>query len=141
VTVEAIGGVTNIRSALARLHGAPRVVGLCDAREVRYFERVLAPAGHPWFVCDADLEGEFIRALGVDATIRVITELGDLRAFEIFSNQPFQRDRSVEQRLHRFLGTMSGRKERYAVALVDALATDRAPKPLLDVLAYCASGS
>jgi hypothetical protein len=37
--------------------------------------------------------------------------------------------------LHRFLGTTSGRKERYARALIAALDLDRIPRPLDRLLA------
>ena len=125
VTVVALGGVTNIGNFLTLFRGyGLRYVGLCDAPERRYFERAI----EEYFVCDPDLEGEFIRALGVEGVERVVEELGDLRDLRVFQNQPFQRSRPAEDQLHRFMGTMSGRKAKYAAALAEAV--DTLPPPL-----------
>ena len=130
ITVVALGGVTNIGNFLTLFRGFDlKYVGLCDARERRYFERAI----DTYFVCDPDLEGEFIRALGVDGVERVVEQLGDLRDLRIFQNQPFQRERAPEDQLHRFMGTMSGRKAKYAAALAEALET--IPEPLEQLLA------
>ena len=124
VTVVALGGVTNIGNFLTLFRGYDlRYVGLCDAGERRYFERAL----DHYFVCDPDLEGEFIRALGVEGVERVVEELGDLRDLRVFQNQPFQRERAPEDQLRRFMGTMSGRKAKYAAALAEALDAPIAP--------------
>ncbi|MCU1410065.1 MAG: hypothetical protein JWR04_772 [Rhodoglobus sp.] len=131
VTVVALGGVTNVGNFLTLFRGYDlRCVGLCDARERRYFERAL----EEYFVCDPDLEGEFIRALGVEGVERVVAELGDLPALRVFQNQPFQRERAPEDQLRRFMGTMSGRKAKYAAALAEAL--DTFPPPLEELLAH-----
>ncbi len=130
VTVVALGGVTNIGNFLTLFRGVDlRYVGLCDARERRFFDRALGT----YFVCDPDLEGEFIRALGVEGVERVVDELGNLAQLRVFQNQPFQRTRPPEDQLHRFMGTMSGRKAKYARALAEALET--IPRPLEDLLA------
>jgi len=86
-------------------------------------------------VCDADLEDELIRALGVPGVESVLETPGDLRAFRTFQNQPAQRGRPVGRQLRRFMGTLSGRKSRYARALVQALDPERVPRPLDGVLA------
>lgn len=141
VCVVPLGGATNIRRFIDLLgpHGLGiRVAGLCDRRELGFFERALARAGlglSGFFVCDPDLEGEFIRALGVAAVEKVIELEGETRAYDIFRQQPAQRDRPDEKRLHRFMGTHGGRKEQYGRAFVDALDLDRVPKPLADLLA------
>ena len=135
--VVSLGGVTNIRAALEKYDD---VAGLCDSGEERFFLRALGvsdraamePLG--FFVCERDLEEEFIRALGVEGVERVIEELGQLQALRTFQNQPFQRTRTPEQQLRRFMGTMSGRKSLYAEALVKAL--DVIPKPLEKLLGY-----
>jgi len=135
--VVSLGGVTNIRNALTHYD---RVAGLCDSGEERFFLSALGvpdraamePLG--FFVCERDLEEEFIRALGVQGVERVIDELGQLKTLRTFQNQPFQRTRTPEQQLRRFMGTMSGRKSLYAEALVTAL--DVIPKPLERLLEY-----
>ena len=133
VTVVALGGVTNVGNFLTLFRGhALRYIGLCDARERRYFEKADLDT---YFVCDPDLEGELIRALGVEGVERVVEQLGDLRDLRVFQNQPFQRERPPEDQLHRFFGTMSGRKAKYAAALTEALDVPPAPlQRLLDAL-------
>jgi hypothetical protein len=50
-------------------------------------------------------------------------------------NEPFQRGRTQAQHLHRFLGSHSGRKYRYARALATALDHANIPMPLAALLA------
>lgn len=141
VCVVPLGGATSIGRFLDLV--GPKglgvtIAGLCDRAEQRFFQRALDRAGlgiDGFFVCDPDLEGELIRALGVAAVEAVIELEGETRAYDIFRQQPAQRDRSDERRLHRFMGTHGGRKEQYGRALVDALDLDRVPKPLDDLLA------
>ncbi|MEV7398419.1 ATP-dependent endonuclease [Aeromicrobium sp. NPDC092404] len=141
VCVVPLGGATSIGRFLDLLGPrglGVRIVGLCDAREQGFFRRALDRAGldpEGFHVCDADLEHELIRALGVAGVERVIEGQGELATLRTFQHQPAQRVRTPEHQLHRFLGTMSGRKERYAGALVDALDLDRVPKPLDDLMA------
>lgn len=123
------------------------VRGLCDEAEERFFRRGLERAGMDggltrpameslgFFVCVADLEDELIRALGVPGVEGVLAAENDLARFRVFQNQPAQRGRPVERQLRRFIGTISGRKARYAHALVDALDPDRVPEPLDRLLA------
>ena len=89
-----------------------------------------------FFVCVPDLEYELIRALGTERTLAVIAEEGQSKALHTFRNQPAQRDRPLGQQLHRFMGTMSGRKSRYASALAEALELDRLPYPIRDLLRF-----
>jgi hypothetical protein len=91
-------------------------------------------------VCDRDLEDELIRALGADAVVDVVARQGELRSFRTLQRQPAQEGRSVEARLHRFLGSKGGRKVRYGRLLVDALDLDRVPDPLDRVLADAQRG-
>jgi hypothetical protein len=77
-----------------------------------------------------DLEGELIRALGVDRVL----ELVDADAFRTMQRQPAQRGRPVEQQLHRWLRSSSSRFHRYLRLLVEALDLDRVPQPLDAVL-------
>jgi len=140
VCVVPMGGATNIRRFVDLLgpHGLDvPIVGLCDRAELGFFERALVRAGMGLdgiFVCDPDLEGELIRALGPTVVERVIALEGESRAYDIFRQQPAQRERSAEDRLHRFMGTHSGRKEQYGRVLVDALDLDDVPSPLGDLL-------
>ena len=150
ICVLPIGGAMSAGRFL-RLFGAPRfavnVRGLCDEAEENYFRRGLEQAGFGtdltrsameslgFYVCLADLEDELIRALGPPAVERVLAAEDDLARFRLFQNQPAQRGRSVEQQLHRFMGTTSGRKARYARALVLALEPNRIPRPLDRLLA------
>jgi hypothetical protein len=116
-----------------------RLAGLCDAAEAGYVERRLAAAGlgrDGFFVCDPDLEGELVAALGPAGVEAVLDRRGELVSFHRFQRQPAQRERPIEAQLHRFLGTRSGRKMGAARAMVEALPLDRVPSPLLGVLAH-----
>ena len=113
-----------------------RVAGLCDAGERSPFDRLLA--AEAVFACQRDLEEELLRALGVERAEAVVEAQGDLERFRTFQKQPAQRGRPVERQLHRFLGSVGGRKERYAGALVGALDLDAVPAPLADVLSTVA---
>ena len=134
VHVLPIGGATNIRAEIARFGGVP-VVGLCDAGEERYYRRAFAAASFPFFVCDADLEDELIRAIGWEGVEQVVERAGELRSWRTFQRQPDQQGRTVDAQLRRFMGTKSGRKLRYARLLVDALDLSRIPPPLEAILA------
>jgi hypothetical protein len=147
IAIVPIGGAQAIGRALRELRGV-KVAGLCDAGEEADFRRALERAGlgsnltreHMerlgFFVCDADLEDELIRALGADAVERVIADEGELGAFRTFQKQPAWRGRPVEQQLRRFIGTTSGRKIRSGALLVRALDLGRVPRPLDGVLAH-----
>jgi hypothetical protein len=151
VSVVPLGGVTSIGRFL-NLCGPQglgvQLAGLCDAGEERFFQRALERVGlgsgltretlEPlgFYVCVADLEDELIRSLGADAVQRVVDAQGDLRSFRTFQNQPAQRGRAVEQQLRRFMGTIKGRKARYAHALVGELDPTRIPRPLDRLLSH-----
>jgi hypothetical protein len=151
IEVLPLGGVTNISRVLLELRSTeqpPRVAGLCDAGEIRYFRLALERAGLGdnlsaremetlgFFTCDADLEDELIRALGVAAVEKILEKQGDLAAFRTFQNQPYQRDRDIHRQLHRFFGTIGGRKVQYARALVEGLDLGAVPRPLDGVLTF-----
>ena len=124
------------------------LAGLCDAAEEREFRRGLERAGLGsdltrfdlerlgFYVCDADLEDELIRALGVDSVERVVEAQGDLGSFRTLQKQPEWRGRRTEEQLRRFMGSGGSRKIRYARLLVDALELDKVPRPLNLVLAH-----
>lgn len=135
VEVMALGGATNIASFVRQLAAEPHVatmLGLADEAEQGLFLRHL-PADDV-FACSIDLEEELIRALGVDAMIEFIEQQGELRPFLTLQKQPAQRDRSVEQHLHRFCGSRATRKIRYANAITAQLPADRLPPPLVALL-------
>ncbi|MBO0785271.1 MAG: ATP-dependent endonuclease [Actinobacteria bacterium] len=153
--VVAMGGATSIGQFLALLgpHGLGlRLAGLCDAAQEAHVRAALARGGLGagrnrtemealgFYVCTADLEDELIRAAGTAAVEHLIQAQGELRSLRIFQQQPAQRRRSASQQLHRFMGTRSGRKSRYARLMAAALEPGRVPRPLDRVLAHVSSG-
>ncbi|NRF68795.1 ATP-dependent endonuclease [Aquincola sp. S2] len=150
IVVVPIGGVTNLRKfvrALGPQGLGLRLAGLYDAAEWTYVRRALEQVGFGvsrteagtealgFFVCNADLEDELIRALGPAAVERVIEAEGELASFRSFQAQPVQRGRDLAAQLRRFMGTRAGRKIRYGSLLVEALEPDRVPSALDRVLA------
>jgi hypothetical protein len=123
--IVAIGGAHAIRRFVAGLGSETRVRGLCDEREAPIFERVLDEV----FVCRPDLEGELIRALGVERVLELVD--GSFRTMQL---QPAQRGRPLEAQLHRWLRSISTRSHRYLPIFVEALELDRIPEPLDRVL-------
>jgi len=135
VQIVAIGGAGNAAAAVTRISAVEpgAVIALCDRGEEPQFRR--AGLGPNLFVCDADLEDELIRAMGPAAVEAILASQGELDSFRTFQKQPAQRDRPVEAQLHRFMGTRSGRKFRYAALLAGAVDAERIPAPLDQVLA------
>jgi hypothetical protein len=136
VALVPMGGATNVRRHVERFGprglGVP-LAGLYDAAEEPFFRRALGTddleaAG--FFRCVPDLEHELIRALGIPAVIRVIAAEGESASLGRLRRQPAQRDRTITDQLHRFLGVRSGRKARYAWLLATALEPGQAPPPL-----------
>jgi len=139
VEVVSIGGATNVHRFVGRYAdptGHVRVAGLCDLGERRFFARAVRRHPFTFFVCERDLEDELIRCLGTGRVLEVVAAQGEAAALATFRRQPAQRTRPLEAQLHRFLGTHSGRKARYARALVEALPTGTAPTPLTELLAH-----
>ncbi|MGY0488577.1 TOPRIM nucleotidyl transferase/hydrolase domain-containing protein [Streptomyces sp. WG-D5] len=138
VGVVSMGGAMNV-GRYARLLGPAglglRLTGLCDERERPYYDRALGHDGGV-FVCVADLEQEFIRALGVVRVEELIREAGEWHPWQTFVHQPAQQDRTAQQRLWRFLGTKAGRKIRYGRLLTEAACDAQCvPAPLDDLFA------
>lgn len=149
VMILPMGGATSIGHFLDLLgpHGYDlELGGLCDLNQERDFRVELERAGlgaglsRPameslgFFVCEADLEEELIRALTAEGVKRIIEEQNELGSLNILLRQPHHRGRPVEQVLWRFMGSRSGRKARYARLMVEALELDRIPRPLRGVL-------
>lgn len=156
IEVVAMGGITNTRTFVSR-YGPEglgvALAGLYDAAEEAKLRNGLAAAGggaalEPdglsrlgFYRCTADLEDELIRALGVEAVEAVIDAAGEARSLRLLAGMPAQQGWTREAVFHRFLGSRSGRKARYAALLVEALEPGRAPDPLAAVLArVCGSG-
>ncbi|WP_345464112.1 hypothetical protein [Nocardioides marinquilinus] len=131
--VVVMQGITNLP---AHLRDAGPVRLLHDAGESDYVARVLARVlvDVTPFVCDADLEDELIRAVGVPGVLAVVEAQGERGRYERMAQQPAQRDRPDHARLHRWLGARSGHKLTYAGLLADAVPLDDVPAALLGVL-------
>jgi OLD-like protein len=150
VEVVAIGGAQAIGRQL-ELYGPGgrdvRLAGLCDAGEEREFRRALERAGLGavpgraelealgFYVCEADLEDELIRAHGPDEVERIVEANGDLGPFQTLQKQPEWRGRPTGEQLRRFMGSGGRRKIRYAQLLVEKLEPAQVPRPLELVLA------
>jgi hypothetical protein len=147
VAVIPTAGATNIGRFLDML--GPKghdvnLAGLCDEGEEVDFGRAVQAAqvgtvtnradleGLGFYVCETDLEDELVRALGAERMVELIESQGQIRRFRSFQNQPAQRHKTIEAQIWRWLGN---HKIRYAPLMVDALDTDRIPRPLLGVLA------
>ena len=130
IEIVPIGGAHAIGRFVAELPPGTAVRGLCDVNEAYLFRRVLDDV----YVCDPDLEGELMRALGVEAVQALVTDTGDLRSFRKFQQQPAQRRRALEPQLDRWLRSSASRYKRYLPLLVEALDLDQLPQPLYEVL-------
>lgn len=142
IALVSLGGAMSVATfvtALGPEGKGLRLAGLCDAAEARFFARAFASAGldaAAIFTCDADLEDELIRAIGVERVVELIEANGDGRQLRTFQTQPAKRDVALHEQLHRFFGTTSGRKAKYAAVLSDAVELDRIPRALSELLAY-----
>jgi hypothetical protein len=151
IVVVAMGGATNIGYFLDLLGPSgldAKTAGLYDAGEERHIRRALERAGFGldlarsdmeelgFYLCEADLEDELIRAVGVEWVLKVIAAQGELEPFHTFQRQQAWHDRGEEAQLRRWLGVKTLRKFRYAALLVDALDLDRVPPPLSQLLCH-----
>jgi OLD-like protein len=151
VEVVSIGGAHAIGRFVRDLADDIRPAGLCDIGEVIPFGRALERAGVGpsgtreelealgFYVCEPDLEGELIRALGAPGVEAVLERSGKLSSFRTFQKQPQWRGRPVDAQLRRFFGSSAG-KAQHAPLMVDALSLDRIPRPLEALLAHVGSG-
>ncbi|MFE6734752.1 ATP-dependent endonuclease [Microbacterium sp. NPDC057650] len=139
-----LGGITNLRNFLIPMQGTDaRVLGLYDGAERQYVARVLRDLGMlqgddlaraGFFGCERDLEEEVIRAAGSELVLETLATRGELGRFRVFQRQPAQRVRSIEEQLHRFAGTASGRKSRFAADVIDVVPIARMPAALVRLL-------
>ncbi len=152
ISVVPIGGAQAIGRFLN--HYGPQgldvgLAGLCDAGEENDFRRALERAGFGsnltrsdmealgFYVCDADLEDELIRALGVPSVERILEAQGRLGSFRTMQKQPAWRGRPADEQLRRFMGSSGPGKIHWAPLLVDALdLATQVPRPLDRVLAH-----
>lgn len=81
--IVTINGASGARAAAARYRDET-LIGLVDANEQRQFEGFVPTA----FVCEPDLEGELVRALGIDGVLEVIDSQGELRRSVAFRSNP-----------------------------------------------------
>jgi hypothetical protein len=151
ISIVPIGGAQSIGRFLTRFgpQGLDvRLAGLCDAGEEGDFRRGLERAAlgsdltraHMeslgFYVCEADLEDELIRALGAATVEQIADAQGDLGSFRTLQKQPAWQGRPTEQQLRRWMGSGGRRKIRYARLLVEALEPSHVPRPLDLVLAH-----
>ncbi|MFJ4176103.1 ATP-dependent endonuclease [Microbacterium sp. NPDC089696] len=142
-----LDGITNLRTRVSALRSAldvARILGLYDAAEGGYVSRVLvdlgmleqgaSPESIGFFGCERDLEDEVIAAAGPDLVQETLDARGELGRFRVFQGQPAQRDRSIQEQLHRFAGTAAGRKARFSADVIDVLPLDRMPRALSALL-------
>jgi hypothetical protein len=151
VSIVPMGGAQAIGAFLDLLGPRGRdlkLAGLCDAAEEGDFMRGLERAGLGsrltragmealgFYVCEADLEDELIRALGAGSVEQIVAAQGQLGSFRTLQKQPAWRGRKTEEQLRRFMGSGGSRKIRYARLLVEALDLTQVPRPLDGVLAH-----
>jgi Overcoming lysogenization defect protein-like, TOPRIM domain len=144
------GGVTNF-ARLLRVFGPSgrdvRLLGLYDSpvedRIRRSLDRaglgrgdgLASPASVGFYGCVTDLEQEMIRAIGPRRAEGIVAAEGELSSFRRLQAMPFHRQRPLDEQLHRFIGSRSGRKYRYARALTAALDLTDLPAPLAGLFA------
>lgn len=145
VATIAIGGATNFERYARELgpSGANlTLTGLCDAPQERALWRGLSYLGLAdptreraeqlgFFTCEADLEDELIRAIGVPATLAIIDAAGRGKKFRRYQRQPDQRDRNQAQHLR---GYVTNWKIDFARRVAQTIPLDQIPRPLLGVL-------
>jgi Overcoming lysogenization defect protein-like, TOPRIM domain len=145
------GGAMNFARLAAIFGPAGRDVplaGLYDSPVEDRIRRGLATAGigrgdgqaslesFRFYGCVTDLEDEMIWALGPTQVEAVVAAEGELRSLRRLQRMPFHRQRSLDEQLHRFIGSRSGRKYRYARSLALSLDLTNLPTPLADLLEH-----
>lgn len=134
IVVVPVGGAHAVASQLTDLDLARvDVSALCDRNEAPIVVGAFEGAGleaRSVFVCDPDLEGELIRAVGKARLEGLMEERGELASFRTMGKQPAWRGRPFDARAHRWIRSYARRSSVYARVLVDAAADDRIPEPL-----------
>lgn len=144
VELVPLNGVTNIGRFLAELrqvHGDLDVVGMCDAAESHHVCRALVADGLPvadatdlpaygFFVCEADLEDELLRALGPERAKAALEGAGLGGKLDALRQQAAWADRPLAEQLHRFCGSSAGRKELAAGILARDIEAKAIPEPI-----------
>lgn len=131
VLVVPIGGAQAI-GRFRREHADVAAIGLCDAAERPLFVAALGSADV--FVCEPDLEGELLRAVGTERVLAIVEEQGELRRFTTLSSQAAWAGRPLEERLRRCITSRARSKHRYARLLVDAAVAAGCVPWVLDAL-------
>lgn len=148
LSILVMGGATNmVRFLRESVAQGLRTAGLYDTGERAHVVRAAFQAGLTdrrdpgalerlgFFVCDPDLEGELIAAVGADRILEIVADQSeDGRRFRKLAGQPEWRERPVEEQLRRWFGSGGSRKVRYATLLVAALPPGSLPTPLAAVL-------
>lgn len=135
VSLQGITNVGRVLKEIRQVRADADVVGLCDADETRFAEKALNDDGLPvqdasdlpvygFFVCEPDLEGALIDALGAERARDAILGAGLGSTFDALRTQPAWADRPLAEQLHRFCGAASGRKGLAAAILADAFTDD-----------------
>ena len=149
-----IGGVTNLGAfiqVLGPCRGSASGWPVCAMPPRWHYARRALRTGRPgrqtspsagleargFFVCDADLEDELIRALGTPACRgRSSRRRASSTRFAGSRGSPPNGDAVLNAQLRRFLGTRARRKVRYGSLLIDAMALAHVPRALGLVIAH-----
>lgn len=146
INIESLGGASGYRLAIPDTHSqGRRFCGLYDLPELDDVAAGFARIGidvdgaasledRGFFACRDNLEDELISALGIDGVEEVIRTAGEAGPLETLRSQPAWRDQPRSDVLRRFFSSQSGRKQRYAALMTDALDLDAVPRPLRAVL-------
>jgi len=149
VVVLPVGGAEGFARFLRRFGCGPDaldLVGLCDAAEAETLHSAITQAGlRPsndaqdlgavgLYTCAPDLEGELIRAAGVQLIEQVLEDQGELKSFRTLQKQPAWRGSDPSDQMHRFIRAAARRSSRYARLLVEVIELKALPEPLVATL-------
>ena len=148
IDIVDMGGATNARSYIDRYTALGlRLGGLGDIAAASTFATALLKTGLDrlmtvdemrevgFHFCVVDLEDELIRALGSDQARAIVEDPLTPGTFASYQRQPAHRDVDLDTQLR---GFVTNWKSEYARLFVNALDLDKAPRPLIEVLAHVA---